>query len=508
MSKKKKKGGNYSPINKHKNEKKLLKPPMNTLPGGTNFSSWVNDRMPHMLWACLLAGNLERERYLHLFRMVAKNIREHLPDYKSLGVGHVDFAKLSETQFDTVFEQVLSDSEAVEVLRCLLFVECLPDFLHWKRRLINPPEEGNAKALATGILNCFDHQSQPATDVRWLKVIFQMIIGRMIFPESMRDHVEELRLYPDLGDMRKVRPSIRAAEIGLNNFDNDETLKAAYLEFSDEFWNAMLANTECDIAQNFKPPALPVQSIRTEIYDLMKSLSDHFDATLVTTKIDARHDVSFGLILYASALALEMTLGYGHKMAGGRIMLRSIMETYITLHYLKKQDNDKEWLAYREDGAGKTKLAFLKNLDAEEKPDFIDIDRLENLANEEMWLEFRDVNIGAWSKKDLRKLATECGVKDVYDKYYDWASGYAHAQWVCIRDTAFSICSNPLHRFHKIPVPLKTTMPSVLPDACKLINLMLDDLNSLYPAFKPRLRKYKLEDVVEVHEVDEADKFF
>ncbi len=507
MSKKKKSKGNYSPINKHKNENKVLKPPMNTLPGQVNFSSWVNDRMPHMLWACVLAGNLSRERYLHLFRMVARNIREKLPNYEKLGVSHADFSKLSDNEFDIVFEQVLTDQEASKVLECLLFVECLPDLSHWKRRLVSPPSDGDAKALASGILNCFDHQSQNATDVRWLKVIFLMITGRMRFPESMKDRVEEMRLYPDVGDMRSVRPSIRAAEMMLNGSDETGKIEQVYQKFSDDFWNHMLVNTECDIVQSFKPPSVPVQSIRSEIYDLAKTISEHFDVTLTTTKLDARHDVSFGLVLYAAALALELTLGYGHKMAGGRILLRSIMETYVTLHYLTKQDDVKEWLAYRDDGAGKTKLAFLKNLEVEEKPYFIDIDRLENLANEDMWLEFRDVNIGAWSKKDLRKLATECGVKETYDKYYDWASGYAHAQWVCIRDTAFSVCSNPLHRFHKIPVPVKTTMPSVLPDSCKLINMMLDDLNSLYPSFKVRLRSYKLEDVVEKDETEELDKF-
>ena len=508
MAKKRKKNNsNYSSINKHKNENKVLKPPMNTLPGQVNFSSWVNDRMPHMLWACILAGNLERERYLHLFRMVARNIREEFPHYKSLGISHADFVKFSEAEFDCAFQQVFDDAKAVEALRCLLFVECLPDLAHWKRRLISPPADGDARALASGVLNCFDHQSQNATDVRWLKVIFLMITGKMIFPESMRDRVEEFRLYPDYGDMRKVRPSIRSAEMMLNGSDETGKIDPDYRKISDDFWNHMLINTECDIAQRFKPPAMPVQSIRSEMYDLAKFISEHFDATLTTTKLDARHDVSFGLVLYAAALALELTLGYGHKMAGGRILLRSIMEAYITLHYLTKKDDAKEWLAYRDDGAGKTKLAFLKNLEAEEKPDFIDIDRLENLANEDMWLEFRDVNIGAWSKKDLRKLAIECGAKETYDKYYDWASGYAHGQWVCIRDTAFSVCSNPLHRFHKIPVPLKTAMPSVLPDSCKLINMMLDDINSLYPSFKVRLRSYKLNEVVEKDETEEIDKF-
>lgn len=504
MPNKRKNRGRYTPIRGHKNERKILKSPLTTLPGGVKFSSWVNDRMPHMLWACILAGNLERNHYLHLFRIVASNIRKKLSNYDTLGVSHADFAKFSENEFDIVFEQIFEDEKASGALKCLLFLEFLPDYAHWKRRLISADDD--VRALSIGILECFDHQSQAATDVRWLKVVFLMITGKMTFPETMRERVEEIRLYPSYGDMKSVCPSIRAAEIILNGTDESGKVSPAYQKFSDDFWNEMLANTECDILENFEAPEVPIQAIRSEFYDLSKSISDHFSATLITTKLDARHDVAFGLVLYAISLALELTLGYGHKMAGGRILLRSIMEGYITLHYLTKKDNQRDWLAYWNDGVGKTKLAFLKNFEAEDKPDFIEIDRLESLANEDMWMEFRDINIGSWSKKDLRKLAMECGAKETYDKYYDWASGYAHGHWMCIRDTAFSVCSNPLHRFHKIPVPVSTSMPSVLPDSCKLINRMLDDLNSLYPSFKVRLKRYKLDEVVQKGAIQDSDE--
>ena len=110
------------------------------------------------------------------------------------------------------------------------------------------------------------------------------------------------------------------------------------------------------------------------------------------------------------------------------------------------------------------------------------------LANEDMWMEFQDIELGHWADLNLRKMAEVAKVKDVYDKYYDLCSGYTHGQWVCVRDTVFVNCLNPLHRFHRVPAPPKSDMPSVLADGCKLVNRMLDDLNHLYPTFKPRLR--------------------
>jgi hypothetical protein len=57
-------------------------------------------------------------------------------------------------------------------------------------------------------------------------------------------------------------------------------------------------------------------------------------------------------------------------------------------------------------------------------------------------------------------------------------------------------CLNPLHRFHRIPAPSKSYMPSILPDACKLVNRMIDDLNHLYPSFKQRLKWHNNDDLL------------
>jgi hypothetical protein len=57
-------------------------------------------------------------------------------------------------------------------------------------------------------------------------------------------------------------------------------------------------------------------------------------------------------------------------------------------------------------------------------------------------------------------------------------------------------CLNPLHRFHRIPAPPKSYMPSILPDACKLVNRMVDDLNHLYPSFKQRLKWHNNDDLL------------
>ena len=119
-------------------------------------------------------------------------------------------------------------------------------------------------------------------------------------------------------------------------------------------------------------------------------------------------------------------------------------------------------------------------------PDFIDIDVLEMLANEDAWFEKNDITIGNWANLNLRKMAIDAQVKDIYDSYYDWTSGFVHGHWGAIRDSSFTTCMNPLHRLHRVPVP-SNPMPEVLVDCCKICNLALEEIEKLFPPFKPRI---------------------
>jgi len=169
--------------------------------------------------------------------------------------------------------------------------------------------------------------------------------------------------------------------------------------------------------------------------------------------------------------------------------LRAAVEAYITLSYLTKHDNETLWLQYRNYGNGQNRLTYLKSLKKRDYPDFISKETIELYINEDIWHEFLDIKLGAWDNKDLRKMAIECGTKDFYNKYYDALSGYTHGNWMAVRHTVFCQCCNPLHRFHRVPVPPRLFAEDTLPDMIKILNLSLDRLNTLYPTFKPRFHK-------------------
>lgn len=205
--------------------------------------------------------------------------------------------------------------------------------------------------------------------------------------------------------------------------------------------------------------------------------------------MDARHDGAFGLVLYGIYIAIALSRGDIAFRAEARVILRTLIETYITLKYLSFKDEATIWMQYRNYGAGQAKLSFLKHITSEDVPDYVDLEELEMHANADMWMEYQDINLGAWDNKNLRAMAQEAGIKDIYDKYYDWPSGFVHANWSAVRDTTFELCLNPLHRFHRVASFPRIDMNDALIDAGKLVNLLLDELNKLYPTFKPRLKK-------------------
>lgn len=239
------------------------------------------------------------------------------------------------------------------------------------------------------------------------------------------------------------------------------------------------------------------------------TVASHFHSSLATTLTDARHDSVFGLVLYGINLAYAVCISNSHHRVEGRTALRSMVECYIALAFLLKRDQSGLWQKYRSYGSGQAKLAFLKSFDLDDRrlPDYVNVIELDAMANEDAWMEFVAIDVGHWAGADLRRMSEEAGVKEIYDKYYSWPSGYVHGQWGAVRDTAFGVCLNPVHRYHRIPTSPRMNMGSVAPATFRLTNLLLDLLNKAYPTFKHRLSQALMpqpESATSTHDKDET----
>jgi hypothetical protein len=97
-------------LSKHKLEKKTLQAPFHPLKERMQFTSWKDDFLPLIAWGTLLIGHLDRDAYLERFRQIVGRIKFRHENFKDeLFVDHVRLEKISNTQFDYIFEPLLSD---------------------------------------------------------------------------------------------------------------------------------------------------------------------------------------------------------------------------------------------------------------------------------------------------------------------------------------------------------------------------------------------------------------
>ena len=302
---------NISSLESHRRDGNKVLAPFSTLPGEIRLHSWYDECIPNILWACILAAQLDRDTYLAHFRKIVVAAKSNIPDCKDRFITHNYLALLSNDEFDAVFASLIKDPKA-QVLGALALIESLPDKGHWRRHFkrLDGLEAGQILARAVG--GTFDHQSEKSTDIRWMKAMYCLVTGKIHFPDRMSDRLEEYREYPNKGDMRSVRPSIRALEMTIRPFETGEekppgiTLSADYVP---SFWKEMKSSTECILGQGFEAPRRGDTTFTEEVSRVFYELQSHFDNTITTTAPDPRHDGAFGLALYALSLLLNAAAG-------------------------------------------------------------------------------------------------------------------------------------------------------------------------------------------------------
>lgn len=430
---------------------------------------------------------MPQEEYIPLFRKMLSCVLNYKDELSDKILIHSHIAKMEDATFGKVFSPLFECDRIKYILSPLVVIKSLPDLNKWEKYLSVKDDDKALYRLYDAVAGCFNHQSQASTDCRWFKIMTMIAQDRFKFPIEMQKLFEEIIDYPNAGDMRKIRPAIRSAEIATRNIFYDDS-SVHQNGYNEDFWSEWQIKSECIInIDDVKYSNQDRSAIFGRVHAIYEQINEHFQSTLITTKVDAKHDAAFGLVFFICHLTTVCLLNPNGHTTVGRIALRAVVEAYINLSYLSHHDNPTVWMQYRNYGNGQNRLAYLKTVKDPEGANFISRETLEQLANEDMWHEFLDIKLGAWDGKDLRKMAVEAKVKDVYDRYYNVLSAYVHANWMAVRHSVFGQCMNPLHRFHRIPLPPKTFSEDVIPDMIKLLNLSLDRLNHLYPQFKPRI---------------------
>jgi hypothetical protein len=485
---------NYSKLDRHERKGRILTPPLMGIPGGLSLASWLNDRLPELLWVALIHERLGRENALAVIRVIAQTIHDAGDDSGTAEITLSGIARTSPIVRDAILQVLCTPPEGRTALRPLLLFPTLPAASSWSAAINEPavPAE-DWDHLSRAVVLVADHQSQEATDVRWAHVITTAAAGRVYLPMHLKGLGDEIIGYPNVGDMRAVRPSIRSMEGALRHLKADGTEERA--NWSVEFWDRCLAETGCvpvALSARTPPEGVSVGTSLPEVRAASSALKLHSENMSSTTNVDPRHEAAFGLAAYGLATLTELLRLANGAGILGRAGLRTILETFLTLAYLSKKDDSNTWGAYRSFGTGQAKLAFLKldeltDVASEELPDSIDVSLLEALANEDRWQDFVEINLGHWDRSNLRRTSELADQKATYDRFYSWTSSFIHANWAAVRVTQFDICVNPLHRWHRVLRDSRLPLGDVVSDAASLVDGMLAIVDQLYPPFPIRV---------------------
>ena len=436
--------------------------------------------MPDLLWAALVISSVDREYALAHFRRILNFIGEHEQKEQIHDITLTSIADLEDTVRTELVRVIVEPTEVSSALSSLLFFDALPGRECWEKHL--PQVEPDLDRLMVAVSAVLPHQSQQATDCRWLRLMTKAAAGKMFLPREEAHLADELLNYPNKYDQHQVRPTIRAMEGAISSFN------APDLTWPTAFWNESRVKTGCIKApQQDSQPSFDGTVTRQNISEIRNHLEEHWQQTYPTTAIDHKHDAVFGMAFYCLRILEEM-MGIGiWNSVLGRLGLRTILETRINLNYLLVKDDPALWRKWREYGAGQAKLNALKFDESIDPPKYIDVASIEQIASEDKREEFLSVNLASWSGRDLRRVSEEVNLKDTYDQFYSWTSGYSHGMWGSIRESCYQICANPLHRLHRHPqrMPLHDTVD----DAAMLVDEVIQHVDEAYPTFGQRLVK-------------------
>jgi hypothetical protein len=169
-----------SPLSAQTLKGKELLPPFAKMTDKLAFSSWLNDRLPEMVWAALIRLYVDEDNAFRQFRRFLTFIGQHSNREQLSDVTLTGFSKLDDPLREELLAFLLESPEVGEALATLRLFESLPARPTWDKLL--PQSEPNISLLMKAVGATLWHQSQEATDCRWVRLMAQVVTGKFEIP--------------------------------------------------------------------------------------------------------------------------------------------------------------------------------------------------------------------------------------------------------------------------------------------------------------------------------------
>jgi hypothetical protein len=188
-----------------------------------------------------------------------------------------------------------------------------------------------------------------------------------------------------------------------------------------------------------------------------------------------------------------------------------MVEAYINLAwiFMDPVERSKQYVAY---GLGQAKLHLehMKVVNEGEKKIYEDdyLDSIESWINSQRFTFLTDVDVGSWTGGDIHSMSEEANCKDIYSHAFSPFSNAVHNTWYHIGRTNITLCVNPLHGYHFIPIiPQSQKDPEYLRLAAKYANKAMDLFaeKTGIKSTKPNAYKFVLEKIIEISKLANKD---
>lgn len=467
QKRKKSRGG--STLKEHKQVRKTLLPPLAQL--GVQLSSWAKNMLPEMLWADCLLTHYEFNQAGGVFHRALDVVDEFMPGgSKEIVTGLVSSFALVPAESRAEVRRVLHEEGLDEVVfpetfrqAISLYEECPMGWLFedWRREARVEPEVGITylKGAARRLLAS---RSKHATRCRMFGIARMAKHGRIHFILGQTDHVaRELSAYSDAipeEEQLKTEATLRAMFGGL--FSLSEAGSNAWPPY---FWRHNYKISLCEQLKDEAPAGDASDIIRGALRGLREAftpLKAAYRQATAQADLDLyapdRDEVLFGLVSRQfrvfSVLAEDPRLWSPDL---GLMLHRVMADTQIVLAYLIHKNDPALYERFKRYSLGKQKLYKLHLSDYAERMglDLSDVeDELEERINSELFEELLPIELGSvFEGTDMRKMAYEVKLEDLYRLVYSPTSAELHGEWVSLKEHNLTLCVNPLHGFHHLP---------------------------------------------------------
>lgn len=453
--------------------------PLNSLPMMQELEdekSWTYGRMPEYIWIGLILKYFGREEGLKKSYYIISKIHNVAPDLYTVRLSQI--LKLDTNIQEEIYEYIISlgVKDAISPLTIFLTGSQAPVFAKYFYSYKQGIED-RCKAIVETMSEIMDHQSNEATDIRFVAVYFNILSGKM---HLLKEQVNLLISYPASKHideiMRMARPIVRSLEMMILTFENTDS------EYLKGFWRCVSEMTECDIfVINFPEENRSITAYMESLHEVFVYLSE---LLIASNMLDEKMNVLLGIATYSYKRLKEI---YRHQLfnsISGRSCVRVLIEDYIMMKYLMKNEafHENIWHDYQLYGMGLYKLVLDRHRESDclEESHF-DEKYIEALVNEFKGEEFINMDTRYFDKQNIRSKAESVNEKSLFGLYYDYDSSFEHGLWGAIRESSLLKCNNPAHKYHCVPdIEDEIVLKTVLPDCVMIMNKTILFLNELY----------------------------